>query len=106
KKEYLKLKLKDILEQVVDEKYFLSDKMVLQLLKNGIETDHLIPNEFSNTLRCGGGGSLTKKHSYDMIKVFGNTNPSGNGMNGNVFDVDGISPTLLTNKGEGIKIKS
>ena len=27
-------------------------------------------------------------------------------MNGNVFDEDGISPTLSTNKGEGIKIKS
>ena len=27
-------------------------------------------------------------------------------MNGNIFDADGISPSLTTNKGEGIKIKS
>ena len=33
-----------------------------------------------------------------------NTNPSGRGMNGNVFHADGLAPTLTTNKGEGIKI--
>lgn len=38
------------------------------------------------------------------IKVIGNMNPSGKGMNGNVFYEDGISPTLSTNKGEGNKI--
>lgn len=37
------------------------------------------------------------------IKI-GNVNPSGNGMNGNVYHVDAKSPTLTTNKGEGIKI--
>lgn len=35
----------------------------------------------------------------------GNVNPSGRGMNGAVYDSAGISPTLTTNKGEGIKIK-
>lgn len=33
-----------------------------------------------------------------------NSNPSGRGMNGNVFHADGLAPTLTTNKGEGIKI--
>ena len=33
-----------------------------------------------------------------------NVNPSGNGMNGNVYHTDGKSPTLTTNKGEGVKI--
>lgn len=33
-----------------------------------------------------------------------NTNPSGRGMNGNVYDADGLSPTLTTNKGEGSKV--
>lgn len=33
-----------------------------------------------------------------------NTNPSGNGMNGNVYHAEGLAPTLTTNKGEGIKI--
>lgn len=34
----------------------------------------------------------------------GNVNPSGNGMNGEVYSSAGLSPTLTTNKGEGIKI--
>lgn len=34
----------------------------------------------------------------------GNVNPSGRGMNGEVYGVDGKSPTLTTNKGEGSKI--
>lgn len=38
------------------------------------------------------------------VKSVGNTNPSGRGMNGNVFDSDYLSPTLTTNKGEGIKV--
>ena len=38
------------------------------------------------------------------VKSVGNTNPSGTGMNGNVFDSDYLCPTLTTNKGEGIKI--
>jgi DNA (cytosine-5)-methyltransferase 1 len=106
KEEPLTKRLKDVLESEVDEKYFLSDKMVNQLVNNNIDTEHLnIENkDFSNTLRVGGGKSLTEKHSFDMIKIVGNTNPSGNGMNGNVFDANGISPTLSTNKGEGIKV--
>ena len=36
--------------------------------------------------------------------LVGNVNPSGNGMNGNMFDGNGLAPTLTTNKGEGTKI--
>lgn len=43
------------------------------------------------------------KSMHQMIKV-ANVNPSGNGMNGNVFSTEGKCPTLTTNKGEGIKI--
>ena len=39
-----------------------------------------------------------------IIALIGNVNPSGNGMNGNVFDSQGLSPTLTTNKGEGYKV--
>ena len=38
------------------------------------------------------------------VKILGNINPSGRGMNGNVFDSNGLAPTLTTNKGEGNKI--
>lgn len=34
----------------------------------------------------------------------GNVNPSGNGQNGNVYSSIGLSPTLTTNKGEGVKV--
>jgi DNA (cytosine-5)-methyltransferase 1 len=40
----------------------------------------------------------------DNIIRLANVNPSGNGMNGNVYGDEGVSPTLSTNKGEGIKI--
>ena len=36
--------------------------------------------------------------------VVGNVNPSGQGMNGQVCSVEGIAPTLTTNKGEGNKV--
>lgn len=38
------------------------------------------------------------------VGVVCNVNPSGKGMNGNVYDSNGLSPTLTTNKGEGNKI--
>lgn len=46
------------------------------------------------------------RHGVAMsVKSLGNTNPSGNGMNGQVYDINaGLSPTLTTNKGEGIKV--
>jgi DNA (cytosine-5)-methyltransferase 1 len=39
------------------------------------------------------------------VRVVGNTNPSGNRMNGQVYDSKGLAPTLTTNKGEGPRIK-
>ena len=51
----------------------------------------------SNTL------TTVQKDNYVIKKVF-NVNPSGNGMNGWVYDPNGKCPTLTTNKGEGIKI--
>lgn len=72
-KEELKIFLKDILEDEVDEKYYLKPEQYSNLLKNLKETGKL------------------------------NTNPSGKGMNGNI-STNNISPTLTTNKGEGLKI--
>lgn len=53
----------------------------------------------SPTLNTCGGGS----HEPKIVQL-GNVNPSGKGMNGNVFDENGLTPTLTTNKGEGNKI--
>lgn len=38
------------------------------------------------------------------VGVVCNVNPSGKGMNGNVYDSNGLNPTLTTNKGERNKI--
>ncbi|WP_410250308.1 DNA cytosine methyltransferase [Listeria seeligeri] len=51
-------------------------------------------------------GREQNKRVYDpKVILEGNVNPSGSGMNGNVFSEEGLSPTLTTNKGEGLKIK-
>lgn len=51
----------------------------------------------SPTLKTMQGGNL-------QPKIVVNINPSGNGMNGNVYDSEKLAPTLTTNKGEGPKI--
>ncbi len=95
--EELKLMLGDILEKNVDKKYYLSEIQIARLLASGFK-----PKQVSNATRAGGRNSLDGKHTWDVVKV-GNVNPSGKGMNGNVYCGD-VSPTLTTNKGEGIKI--
>ena len=42
--------------------------------------------------------------SNQSVMKIGNVNPSGIGMNGEVYQADGLAPTLTTNKGEGQKI--
>lgn len=103
----LKLRLKDILEDNVDEKYYLSAKMIGSLI------NHQKFNAFNPTFGEGVASCVTARvhkmgnadnYIKDVVQV-GNTNPSGNGMNGNVFSENGILPTLTTNKGEGLKIQ-
>jgi len=69
-------------------------------------------NKQQNGRRFKGDGeesfTLTSQDRHGVAlsaKSIGNTNPSGKGMNGEVYDIDaGLSPTLTTNKGEGSKI--
>ena len=57
----LEKRLKDMLEPVVDEKYYLSADKVEKLISQIKEKD------VSNTIRCGGGGSLDGKHTWDIV---------------------------------------
>lgn len=164
----LTFKLKDILEENVDEKYILNNDKTKKLINElhsdvdklaineatklgythatvGDSINVQYPNsktrrgrvgkEIANTLEASGcnqavviptitpfreekrqNGSRFKlkeeishtvntqdKHGVS-IKI-GNINPSGNGMNGNVYASYGdVSPTLTTNKGEGLKL--
>lgn len=51
-----------------------------------------------------GVGSYIIESESQRVSSVGNTNPSGRGMNGEVYQADGLAPTLTTNKGEGVKI--
>lgn len=154
------IRLKDILEDEVDEKFYLSDEKVARFITNlntknallydpcqtkregksreytefsptltsrdykdprlindnvvkqlgNISTDNSSWNNpqtgkiysvegISPTLNTCGGGQREPK----IVQV-GNINPSGKGMNGNVFAGDGLAPTITTNKGEGSKV--
>jgi len=107
KEKHLTKRLKDVLEDNVDKKYYLSDKMIsyLHQRSDNFNNGKVNYKDENDTASCITKSSSSLDISDNIIKV-GNTNPSGNGMNGNVFDAEGISPTLSTNKGEGIKVKS
>lgn len=64
------------------------------------------PSGISCTLvgNAGGAGAKTGLYAVNKMIKIGNINPSGRGQGGNVFSVNGISPTLTTGKGEGQKI--
>ena len=51
-----------------------------------------------------GVGSYIIESESQRVSSIGNINPSGRGMNGEVYQADGLAPTLTTNKGEDQKI--
>lgn len=79
----LEKRLKDMLEESVDERYYMSGKTIDCLTRRNEQN---------------------KQASTERVISVGNTNPSGHGMNGNVISEHGLSSTLTTNKGEGLKI--
>lgn len=64
----------------------------------------LIDNANCITSREDRGVSNRKKEGTAILECVGNINPSGYGMNGNVFASEGLAPTITTNKGEGNKV--
>lgn len=82
----LEKRLKDVLESEVDEKYYLSEKMTNGFIGKNI-------NEISNTVRCGGRGSKTEKHNWDLINV-GFINQSTQSFQ--VYSENGIMQTLCS----------
>ena len=68
-----------------------------------------IKKQYSNTIttRYGnsqGAGAYIVESKSQKVRSIGNIHPSGNGMNGEVYESTGLVPTLTTNKGEGVKI--
>lgn len=81
------IKLKDVLEGYVDERYYLSDEAV----KKMVHEDTVC------TIRTN---TNTANHNF-IIKKIGRVHK---GMNGVVYGTDGVAPTVTTNHGEGNKI--
>ena len=125
-------RLRDILVSYVPERFYLSEEKTAALvaqLEGGIavkeatkqgyaiaaEGDAVnfqfpdsktrrgrVGKQIANTLEAS---SINQGVVEAEVQSLGNVNPSGNGMNGNVYNIDaGLSPTLTTNKGEGPRI--
>lgn len=121
----LELKLKDLLEENVDEKYFLSDKIIQYIVANNEklkDTDIKLiqvgqmygtekepnpqagrvydPNGLSPTMdTCSGGNRMPKiliKDNNVGVVVLGNYSPSGHNAS-RVVDSEGIAPTVMEN---------
>lgn len=90
-KEELKLRLKDMLEEEVDEKYYLDDKQIKRIKTSTYNTDNtrIQKKEYCDTLRardwkdpkCVQVGELDMK-GHEQMKRF--------------YSPEGISPTLTT----------
>jgi len=119
KEEYLTKLLKDVLQDPVDDKYFLSEKNVKNLIiynerqkenERGFSAKFRDVNEIKimDALKVGGGGKddLIKIKSetnrgYAVIQL--NQNKESNGVQpyqqNRIFDTNGISPAILANLG-------
>ena len=98
-----KLTLKDILQDKVEEKYMLSEKLVKWFLNKS----SVFRDRFKITSPEEKGACLTTKNQWSYITqsyILCNINPSWSGQNGNVYSSEGKSPTLTTNKWEWPKI--
>lgn len=80
---------------IIKERFKLNSKRHSSLMNSVLDPTGICP-----ALDCMQGGNRQPK-----VLICGNVNPSGKGINGQVYDSKGLSPTLTTNKGEGIKIK-
>ena len=83
-------------------------RRVFPLSKSGQQATS-IKEPYSNTIttRYGnsqGAGAYIVESKSQKVRSIGNIHPSGNGMNGEVYDSTGLAPTITTNKGEGVKI--
>ncbi len=106
----LELKLKDMLEGEVDEKYYLSQKMI-ESFNHHAERHRNRGNGFGWKPTQGEGiaNSLTAstscRSSDNFIKVLGTVNIGNNESNNRIYAVDGISLTLNTCQGGHRQVK-
>ena len=95
----LKLNLGDMLDREVDEKYFLSDKMIACLKKK----ENNFQGSFAPKFLCDVGNCIMttagSRCTDNFIKVVGKLDIKGNDILKRVYDVDGVAPTIYTAQG-------
>lgn len=109
-KQKLKIKLKDILENTVEEKYYLSDKAIGRLIR---KNNRLIRNkenpDVSSCLLAGYHKMDGRNNQYiaenTKVERIGGIYDKENEKRqaGSIYDENGLSPTLTTMKGGGNK---
>ena len=100
-REKLNLSIRDILEEDVDEKYHLSEKMIKTILsKDGTSYENKINPLISNTLRTNYSNAHSNETYVSQI------NQLNNGRQGQrLYGIDGISPTLdATAQGKMVQV--
>ena len=104
----LKLKLKDMLEDNVDEKYYLSDEITNKIkykfknendLLGGMQEHQSIKKDgicttLTSSMGCGGGYVPMVSRKYGVFDTEKSTHQAGS-----VYDENGLSPTLDTMQG-------
>lgn len=114
----LKLRLRDMLEEEVDEKYYLSDKMIKYITADnekwtGNNGQALINKQIASTLNTGEGSrrcdasnyicnELPEKYDLKGLKQVGQIygiEKEPNPQTGRIYDSEGLSPTLDTCSG-------
>ena len=101
--ERLTKRLKDILEPEVDEKYYLSEKMIDGFLKhkerhedrgNGFKFNPTNVNGVASTISTKAGSRNTDNYINESIIKIGQTSTTERSQAGAVYDTKGISPTI------------
>lgn len=114
KKKKLELRLKDMLEDKVDEKYYLSDSMIKYIKAdnekwNGNNGESLINKTIASTInthegsrRCDASNYVDDNtdEEYDLKEVerIGNYSPSNHNAS-SIVDSNGLAPTVMENHG-------
>ena len=118
KEEYLKLKLKDVLEDEVDNKYYLSESAVNSIINNKDNISEDI--KCISYTRCRTTGKVIKRHFNDVCNTIHTATGGGgntdqyikikegtalhnlyNGFNEEIRTFENFSPTIRTAKGGG-----
>lgn len=97
----LELRLKDILEPKVDEKYYLSDKLIETLSRDNKGFKSMKPSTppHTGTASCLTARMAKMGRSDNYIKVVGKYS---NSQNGRVILDDGVSPACINGEKDGI----